>query len=102
MAHIYHCDHCTSNPCLWKTYCQQIIEECGIFEITQELADKDDSSRRFHFHAYKTFVRMHHGPLGCSHRVKISECVLLGIHACRPDVNGKYIGHQDAPGRDLE
>ena len=95
MTESTYCIHCLSDPCLWHLYCRQISEECQMLENNQtESIVDEEAARRYRFHAYKTFVRIHHGYLGRSRRVKIPQCVLLGIHDLWPDVDNNYTGHR--------
>ena len=44
---------------------------------------------------YQMFIRIWMGPMGKHNRVKLPDCVTLGVHKMYPSPNGVYMGYHD-------
>ena len=91
----YHtlCIDCEVFPCVWDDN-QQAMKA---FDEAENNDEKQPNQRRHSIYRQMALI-INDGPSGRGNRLKLPNCVLMGVRELFPDPGAVYTGHQEASG----
>jgi hypothetical protein len=91
----YHelCVDCGEYPCVWDDNQPTMVA----FDACESNKDKQPNQRRHGLYRQMALI-MNDGPSGKGNRLKLPNCVLVGVRALFPDPDEVYTGHREVGG----
>jgi hypothetical protein len=84
------CTACKNVPCVWTDNKESMIS------YDQAVNDEDiEANKRRHGLYRQMALLINGGPSGRGNRLKLPECIVLGVRELFPDPGAYYVGHQE-------
>ena len=85
-----YCSDCGNSPCVWSN------NERAMQEYDAAENDKDTQPNQHRHGLYRQMALIiNDGPCGVGNRLKLPQCVLVGVRNLFPDPQAVYTGHRD-------
>ena len=93
------CPLCGRSPCVWEEDGPRITEtfdsRYGAIPVEGSIAEMKQEQKQRRYYMYTWYVRDMYGVLGRTIRVRLPECITLGIRRLAPDPDSQYLGFRD-------